>query len=484
MTENGVENKMSSISTEAKVGLFVLAALIILAYMSFRVGEYGFGLKKGYPVSVVFDNATGLEKDASVQIAGVEVGRVEDISLKDGKALVTLRILPSVKLEKDVEAKIKSYGILGDKYVDIVPGTKGETYISAGGDITRTEQQADIDKLLRELGIIAGDVMKVTASLKNVLGSAEGETNLKAIVENTRSITENLNRVVTQNDEKLNLMIANLGEASAEMRKAFAALNSVVEKIDSGEGTIGQLVENKDVFDNLNQTLASIRDITNKINEGEGTIGKLINDEDTVDNLNAGLKSIDKSMEGIERYVSKAEQFKTFLSYRGEYLFDSGDGKGYFDLTIRPNEDKFYILGLVSDPRGRRTVTDNTVGGTTTQTEKWERDELLFTAQIGKRFKDIALRGGIFESTGGVGIDYFAFDDNLQVTFEAFDFNSDENAHLKAYAEYKLLKHIYLSAGWDDFISDEGNESPFVGFSIKFEDEDLKYLLGSVPIPK
>ncbi|HOO91245.1 MAG TPA: MlaD family protein, partial [Syntrophales bacterium] len=71
---------MSSISTEAKVGLFVLVALIILGYMSFRVGEQGFGLKKGYPVTVVFDNATGLEKDASVQIAGVEVGRVEDIS--------------------------------------------------------------------------------------------------------------------------------------------------------------------------------------------------------------------------------------------------------------------------------------------------------------------------------------------------------------------------------------------------------------------
>ena len=475
---------MSSISTEAKVGLFVLAALIILAFMSFRVGEYGFGLKKGYLVNVVFDNATGLEKDASVQIAGVEVGRVEEISLKDGKALVVLRILPSVELEEDVEAKIKSYGILGDKYVDIIPGTKGETYIRAGGDIVRTEQQADIDKLLRELGYIASDVMKVTSSLKDVVASEKGEASLKAIIENTRSITENLSRVVTQNDEKLNLMVTNLGEALAEMRKAFVALNSVVERIDSGEGTIGQLVENRDVFDNLNQTLASIRDITDKINEGEGTIGKLINDEDTVDNLNASLKSLEKSMDGIERYVSKSEQFKTFLSYRGEYLFDGGDGKGYFDLTIRPKEDKFYVLGIVADPRGSLTVTDTTVGGKTTRTETWDRDELLFTAQIGKRFKDIALRGGIFESTGGAGIDYFAFEDKLQLTFEAFDFDSDKNAHLKAYAEYQLLKHIYLSAGWDDFISNEGNESPFIGFSIKFEDEDLKYLLGSVPIPK
>ena len=479
-----MEKMMSSISTEAKVGLFVLVALIILGYMSFRVGEQGFGIKKGYPVNVVFDNATGLEKDASVQIAGVEVGRVEDISLKNGKALVRLRILPDVQLEKDAEAKIKAYGILGDKYVDIVPGTPGEEQILADGHIVRTGQQADIDKLLSELGVIAGDVMEVTASLRNTVGGAQGEENLRAIIDNTRAITEDLSRIVRQNDAKLNLMVDNLSEASSEMRRAFATLNSIVEKIDGGEGTIGQLVENKEAFDNLNETLASLKDITDKINRGEGSIGKLVNDEDTVDNLNASLKSLEKSMEGIDRYVSKSEQFKTFLSYRGEYLFDGGDGKGYFDLTIRPKEDKFYVLGLVADPRGSRTVTDSTTGGITTRTETWDRDELLFTAQIGKRFKDIALRGGIFESTGGIGIDYFALDDRLQFTFEAFNFDSDRNAHLKTYAEYRLLKHIYLSAGWDDFISNEGNESPFVGFAIKFEDEDLKYLLGSVPIPK
>ncbi len=475
---------MSSISTEAKVGLFVLVALIILGYMSFRVGEQGFGIKNGYPVKVVFDNATGLEKDASVQIAGVEVGRVEGISLKDGKAVVTLRIIPDVKLEKDVQAKIKAYGILGDKYVDIIPGKPEEGYISSGGDIVRTEKQADIDKLLSELGTIAGDVMEVTASLKNTLGGTQGEENIRAIIENTRAITEDLSRIVRQNDNKINMMVDNLSEASAEMRTTFATLNSIVGKIDRGEGTIGQLVDNQEAFDNLNDTLASLREITGKINKGEGSIGKLINDEETVDNLNSSLKSLGKSMEGIDRYVSKTEQFKTYLSYRGEYLFDEGDGKGYFDLKIQPKEDTFYVLGVVANPRGELTETDSTTSGVTTHTETWERSKLLFTAQIGKRFKDVALRGGIFESTGGVGVDYFAFDDALQVTFEAFDFDSDRNAHLKTYADYRLFKHIFLSAGWDDFISNQGKSSPFVGFSIKFEDEDLKYLMGSVPIPK
>jgi phospholipid/cholesterol/gamma-HCH transport system substrate-binding protein len=66
---------MVSVSSEAKVGLFVLIGMVILGYMSFQVGKQTFGLKKGYTLDVVFDNAAGLDRDSSVQIAGVEVGR-------------------------------------------------------------------------------------------------------------------------------------------------------------------------------------------------------------------------------------------------------------------------------------------------------------------------------------------------------------------------------------------------------------------------
>lgn len=474
---------MSVISTEAKVGLFILIALVILGYMSFQVGEYGFGLKKGYVVNAVFDNVSGLEKDASVVIAGVEVGRVEGVSLVHGKALVLLRILPDIRLERDVSVSIKTHGVLGDKYVEIVPGTIGEEYLLNGGVIVDVKKQADIDQLLRDLGNISSDVMKVTSSLKNVIAGEEGEANLKAILTNTKELTENLNNIVKRNDEKVNVMIANFSNASKEMERAFTALNEIVDKINKGEGTIGQLVKDEGIFDNLDKTIASLREIAEKINEGKGTIGRLVNEEETVDNINASLKSLDTSMEGINNYITKADQFRTYISYRGEYLFEEDSVKSYIELKLRPREDKYYILGVVADPRGKRSVTDRTVDGTTSRIEEWDRNGLLFNAQIAKRYKDIVFRGGLLESTGGVGIDYFAFDDDLRVTFEAFDFDPERNPHLKAYAEYGVFNHIYLSAGYDDFISDEGTESPFVGFSVKFEDEDLKYLLTSVPIP-
>ncbi|MFZ4437789.1 MAG: MlaD family protein [Syntrophales bacterium] len=493
---------MFSLSSEAKVGLFVLVGLIILGYMSVQVGKQNFGMKKGYTLEVVFDSAAGLDRDASVQIAGVEVGRVESINLKDGKALVRLNIIPNVKLEKDAIASIKTHGILGDKYVELYPGTRGEAYLAAGEQISRTERQADIDKLLHQLGMIADDVRGVTSSLNRVLAGEAGEeaitsilTNtknltgnlnnvivsnqeaLRAALENTRQLTGNLNRVVTQNDEKVGQVMDTLKSASIEMEKTFTALKEITGSINRGEGTLGQLVKDKGAAEKLTQTLTSLQEVTQKINEGRGSIGKLVNDDETVRNLNEGLT-------GLNRYVNKAEQFRTFLSYRGEYLFNNNEAKSYLDLRIQPKEDKFYILGVVSDPKGKRTTKDVTTLGVTTRTEEWDRDGLLFNAQIGKRYKDLVLRGGLFESTGGVGIDYLTLNDKLKLSFEAFSFSRDRRAHLKAGAEYQLFRHLYLSAGWDDFVSDQANRSFYGGFSIRFEDDDLKYMLTTTPIPK
>jgi len=494
---------MFSVSSEAKVGLFVLAGLIILGYMSFQVGKQTFGLKRGYTLDVVFENAAGLDPDASVQIAGVEVGRVESISLKEGKALVRLRIIPGVKLEHDAIAAIKTHGILGEKYVELHPGTRGAALLEPGAQISRTERQTDIDRMLNQLSLIAEDVRGVTSSLNRVLAGKDGEeaitsilrntrdltrnlndvivsneAALRAAIENTRQLTGNLNRVITQNDEKVGQVMDGLKAASKEMEKSFASLTEIADGVNRGEGTLGQLVKDKTTAEKLNKTLASLQEVTEKINEGRGSIGKLVNDDETVRNLNEGLT-------GLNRYVNKAEQFRTFLSYRGEFLFDKSDAKSYLDLRIQPKEDKFYILGVVSDPKGKRTTKDVSVGGgPTTRTEEWDRDGLLFNAQIAKRYRDLVLRGGLIESTGGVGIDYLALNDKLKLSFEAFDFGEDRRAHLKAGAEYQIFKHLYLSAGWDDFISDRDNRSFYGGFSIRFEDDDLKYLLTTTPIPK
>ena len=116
---------------------------------------------------------------------------------------------------------------------------------------------------------------------------------------------------------------------------------------------------------------------------------------------------------------------------------------------------------------------------TTTTREVKTSDTLKFSIQVAKRFKDLTLRGGIIESTGGVGMDYYMFKDSLKFTFEAFDFDSKRNPHLKAGLTYNLNKYFFIVGGYDDFVSSLKLESPYLGIGFHFEDEDIKYILSN-----
>ncbi|MDL1968445.1 MAG: MlaD family protein [Deltaproteobacteria bacterium] len=463
---------MSKLSIEAKVGVFVVIGMIILGYMSMRIGKLGFKMDKGYDVNVYFDSASGLEEDVSVEIAGVEVGRVRKILLENGKALVILRIDSNVKLRKDVKASIRSRGILGDKYVVLVQGSTAAHLIEPDGRIISAVSTTDLDSLMNVLGEVAKNISELTRSFANVMGGEQGEASLRSIVDSMKSVAETLDRTVQENNEELIKIIANLSEFSA-------TINEISSKINKGEGSIGRLIKEEYTVEKLNGTLTSLQKITEKINRGEGSIGKLINDEETVENIDSALTSIND-------YMQKQESFRTYLDYKGEYLFDSNEVKSYLTLRIQPREDKYYLLQVIDDPEGVESETDITTttnGVTTTEhIEKNKKNEIKFSAQIAKRYYDLGLRGGIFESTGGFAFDYYLFKDRLTLSVEAFDFDSDSNAHLKFKADFTPFKHLYITSGFDDFISDEGNESFFIGAGINFLDEDIKTLLSNLPL--
>ncbi|MCK4468519.1 MAG: MCE family protein [Desulfobacterales bacterium] len=492
-------------SSEAKVGVFVVIGIIILTYMSMKVGGLSFKRAKGYDVTVYFDSATGLAEDVQVEIAGVEVGRVRKISLEGGKALVVLRINSDVRLTKDVKAIIRTKGILGDKYIELVQGSPSAPPLKGGDVIVKTVPTTDMDALMVTLGEVAKNINRLTDSLANVFGGEKGEASLRSIIESMEEMAETMNKTVQQNNEDITKIIANFSDfseilkdmgntnsddirnivvnvnrASAKMEDLIAGINDITAKINEGKGSIGKLVNKDEMIDNLTGALTSLNEISDKINRGEGSIGKLINEDETVENINASLVSIND-------YLQKEDDYKTYLNYRGEYLFDDNELKSYLSLRIQPREDKYYLFQIVDDPSGKEKVTDTTTTGATTTTEhkvETDKDALKFSAQIAKRYYDIGLRGGLFESTGGVGLDYYLFNDHLTLSLEAFDFDPDRNAHLKFKADYRPFKYIYITSGFDDFISNEGKESFFIGAGISFADEDIKSLLSDIPIPK
>jgi len=138
---------MENRKLEIAVGLFLLIGLGCLAYLSLKLGEIRLWGSSDYLVYATFSNVGGLKNRATVTMAGVTIGQVENIQLKDGQALVTLTIHKDVKLEEDVIASIKTMGIIGDKYLAVSPGAS-EQYITNGGKIMDTQPPLDIEEMI------------------------------------------------------------------------------------------------------------------------------------------------------------------------------------------------------------------------------------------------------------------------------------------------------------------------------------------------
>ncbi len=132
---------------ELVVGIFVLAGLGCLAYLAIHLGKMEI-VGSGYKVHVTFDNISGLKNGAAVEVAGVDVGRVDSIRLSpNDRAAVTLRLEPGLKLHDDAIASIRTKGIIGDKFVKLSPGSS-EKLIPPDGRIRDTESAIDLEELI------------------------------------------------------------------------------------------------------------------------------------------------------------------------------------------------------------------------------------------------------------------------------------------------------------------------------------------------
>ena len=138
---------MKRFNLEVTVGLFVVLGLYALAYLSVRLGQIQVGRGNTYDLIAVFPTVAGLREGATVEVAGVQVGRVQDIKLADYAAVVTLRLDKQVKLQEDAIASIRTRGLIGEKFVRITPGGS-ERLLTAGGRIREVEPPIDIETLI------------------------------------------------------------------------------------------------------------------------------------------------------------------------------------------------------------------------------------------------------------------------------------------------------------------------------------------------
>jgi len=151
---------------ETTVGIFVVFGLLCIAYMSVKLGHVSLLGDNSYSVFARFTSISGLRVGNPVNMLGLEIGRVERLSMDqaDQKAIVEMRVKKDVKIYDDAIASIKTEGLIGDKYVSIDPGGAG-TPLEAGGTITETQPAIDIAELIGKYAF--GEVKKTDDAKKN-----------------------------------------------------------------------------------------------------------------------------------------------------------------------------------------------------------------------------------------------------------------------------------------------------------------------------
>jgi phospholipid/cholesterol/gamma-HCH transport system substrate-binding protein len=486
-------------SPTARVGVFMFIALVIVGIFIIKIEEIPIGAKGGrVRIQAVFPSVAGLDEKSPVRVAGVRVGLVESIELQGAHALVTLAIEPGVVLHRGARAEVASLGMLGDKYIELYPGDLTGPLLPPG-TVLDGNSPTSFDQVLGSVDAIAADIKAVTASLRQSLGGDAGQQRLDEIIENIRQLSADIRAMVADNRADVDGTIDNFKAFSQTLRDELPRIadklnnlaNRVDEVVTENRGNLSDSMANiKELSEKLKVAADNINVISGKIARGEGTIGKLVNDEETVDNLNSTLKSVESGVESLKNTIGRFERFRLDVNMRSEALpglDDDHSTRTAVGIDLHTTPTRFFRLELVDSPWGRtRKVTENvtTIYGdgrrevTTIERQK-TTDTSTVNAQVGFDLSIATVRAGLFESKGGVGVDKALLNKRLKLTLEAYDWGrTTKPPHVRFEGRYFVTRNLFAYAGWDDPRWSQ-RSSILLGGGLTWQDDDLKYLLGT-----
>lgn len=451
---------------EFKVGLLAIATIVAVIFMSLKItsNQSGFGQYVTY--RTIVKDASGIFPKTPIKVAGINAGRIVTIELQGNSALITFEILKQIEVTKNSRLRIKSVGFLGDKYLEIYIGDSTE--LLRRYDFIDSEEAAGIENLIKDTSEVLADVKQIVHSLKDSLAPT-GEVSpvkqvlldVKELVANTREVTASLKRIATNNEEKISAIMDNL--------QAFSEDLSYQLDKNNGDSAISDV---KQVLANTKQLTSDLQGMVADIKRGKGSVGKLMVEDEIADQVKDTLSS-------VQKIVGKADAIRTELSIFSGANSVSG-AETEVGLRIFPAPERYYHLGVTTaeiGPDKEQTIATTVNGNTTTENKITnDKNTLRFNAQIARRINDFDFRGGLIESTGGFGIDYRIQSIGTKLSLEAFDYKKDKGANVRFGAETQLWNVVYGRAIVND--SFKKKRSGTVAAGLRFNDEDLKGLLG------
>lgn len=323
--------KARDFSRELKVGLVVLFGIALLFYMSFRVGKLGFVREKGYEIFVLLDDATGLDPKTPVRIAGVEVGRIRRIELSNFKARAVLLIDSRFSIPRDSALAVRSQGILGDRYLEIIPGKEGVP-LRPAEEIRFLIRYPQFEEIMKNIDEASKGVAETLYKLRGIVGEKE-KASLRRSLINFEVASSQIKEIASENREGIREVVNKAKEVSQKVaeitgrieegtgtigmllkdeqlyrdsRELVASLKETSEGLK--KGTLGRLMEDESVYLEAKKVIEDASQIVEGIKKGEGTLGKLVKDESLYEETKQTIEETRRTVKNIQRAAKSVEE--------------------------------------------------------------------------------------------------------------------------------------------------------------------------------
>lgn len=304
--------------TAIKFGLFVALCMVFLLYLAVTIGNTTVGglVGRGPDTNTVrasFDDVTGLLVGDNVKVSGVPVGKVTDIEIEAGKALVTMEVRAEHKLPSDSSAAIRWRNLIGQRYVYLFPGESPVT-LSDGDTVTETSSVVDLGELFNRLGPIVAtiDEGRVNEFLDSITTALDGnEANISQALDDLAFVVKGLG----ERDEAIGRLIDNLEVVARTVADRDAQIETMLDNLSSLSRTFSdntQLLETA-----ILEIGAFNRDLSTTLSSNRAEIDRLL------DSLNNTLLTVESQLGPVELALDRLDEnaAATFRSSRhGEFL--------------------------------------------------------------------------------------------------------------------------------------------------------------------
>jgi phospholipid/cholesterol/gamma-HCH transport system substrate-binding protein len=302
---------------ETKLGIFVFLAVFAAWAIVETLGGTDW-FRPGYHVSALFSTVQDLKPGDRVKMAGVEIGRVEDIQLTDTKVKVIMKLRDQVMVKTDSKACVKFTGLMGQNFVDIDFGSPGGTKAKDGTELT-TAEQPDLSAVMSKLSGAVDGIQNMTKAfssddIHNLFGPLgdffkSHRDELAVTLANITNVTGKIasgqgtvGKMIYEDTLYASALntVSNLQGTGASANDLIASIKLVVTNLSAGQGTLGKLMTDDTLHRQLVEGMTNVNEILLKVNKGNGTVAKLVNEPEMYQNLKLTMQKFDKAADGLE----------------------------------------------------------------------------------------------------------------------------------------------------------------------------------------